>query len=266
MQPNWSSRTVTANRQRIHFVEAGPARSCCCATASRSPGTPGVTSSTRSPTPAIAPSRWTCAATAARPSPPAAHAYVITELVADCVGVVEALGESPRRHRRAQLGRDPRVDRCVDPSGCVPRRRRPERAFGGPRLRWACRGIRSARGGPPSSTASSPARGCSSTRSTSAPAAPERVIPSATSRRLVGSAPSTLLGLVPGSGRAGRGGFVPCPHEALPVLRQPRPVFPPGAGCATRCRRARPAPRLAHRRRTSTSTSGSSSARVPSVG
>ena len=51
-------------RHSLNIAEAGRGRSCCCSTAFRSPGIPGVTSSRRWRPPAITSSRPTCAAMA----------------------------------------------------------------------------------------------------------------------------------------------------------------------------------------------------------
>jgi pimeloyl-ACP methyl ester carboxylesterase len=94
MQPNWTSRTVTANHQRIHVVEAGtgPLVLLCH-------GFPESWYSWRHQLDALADAGYRAVAMDMRgygrsSKPRAREDYVLPEIVADCVGVVEALGES----------------------------------------------------------------------------------------------------------------------------------------------------------------------------
>ncbi len=94
MDPRWSSRTVTANGIRIHLVEAGagPLVLLCH-------GFPESWYSWRHQFSALADAGYRAVAMDMRgygrsSKPRGVEAHVITELVADCAGVVEALGES----------------------------------------------------------------------------------------------------------------------------------------------------------------------------
>ncbi|MGQ0625649.1 MAG: alpha/beta fold hydrolase [Sporichthyaceae bacterium] len=94
MDSRWNSHTVTANGIRIHLVEAGdgPLVLLCH-------GFPESWYSWRRQLGALADAGYRAVAMDMRgygrsSKPRDVEAYVITELVADCVGVVEALGES----------------------------------------------------------------------------------------------------------------------------------------------------------------------------
>lgn len=94
MDASWNSRTVTANGIRIHLVEAGtgPLVLLCH-------GFPESWYSWRHQLSALADAGYHAVAMDMRGygrsgKPAEVEAYVVSEVVADCVGVVEALGET----------------------------------------------------------------------------------------------------------------------------------------------------------------------------
>ena len=94
MDPRFTSRTVAANGQRIHLVEAGEGPLVLFVH-----GFPELWYSWRHQLTALAEAGYRAAAVDQRgygrsSKPPHIHDYRITELVADLAGVVEALGES----------------------------------------------------------------------------------------------------------------------------------------------------------------------------
>ena len=94
MDPRFTSRTVTANNQRIHLVEAGEGPMVLFVH-----GFPELWYSWRHQLSALADAGYRAVAVDQRgygrsSKPPHIHDYRITELVADLVGVVEALGET----------------------------------------------------------------------------------------------------------------------------------------------------------------------------
>ena len=123
-EPTWAHATVRANGQRFHLVEQGSGPLVLLIH-----GFPESWHSWSLQIPALAAAGYRVAAPDMRgygrsSKPREVEAYDIEQLVGDCVGIVEALGEREAIIIGHDWGLDGRLDLRLDAAGCVPWRHR----------------------------------------------------------------------------------------------------------------------------------------------